>query len=126
MSVAELSAVILKTILASAVEVGAGVLPEDVLGELGDQLASMLNLSEMGVGDIEGLGRQAAEMLGAPVDELTDQARGAVDDAVGGVRDAVGEQADRARDRLGGLLGGGEKDEPSKEEPPAEEPKDPG
>jgi len=128
MSVSELAAVILKTILASAVEVGAGVLPEDVLGELGDRLASMLNLGDMGVGDIEGLGRQAAQLLGAPVDEVTDQVQDAVDgaskaaeDAVEDVQDAIGEEAERARKRLGGLLGGGKQDEPAKEDP-----KDPG
>ena len=128
MSVAELSAVILKTILASAIDVGGGVLPEDVLGELGGQLSSMLRLDQMGVGDIEGLGRQAAELLGAPVEDVAEQVQSALDDAsstaqdaVEGVQDSIAEEAERARDRLGGLLGGGGSDEPTKEDP-----KDPG
>ncbi|NRA57154.1 MAG: AsmA family protein [Phycisphaerales bacterium] len=128
MSIAELSAVILKTILASAIDVGGDVLPEDVLGELGGQLSSMLRLDEMGVGDIEGLGQQAAALLGAPVEDVTEQVQGALDDAssaaqgaVEDVQDSIAEEAERARDRLGGLLGGGRSDEPAKEDP-----KDPG
>ncbi len=128
MSIAELSAVILKTILASAVDIGGDILPEDVLGELSGQLSTMLRLDQMGVGDIEGLSQQAVQLLGAPVDEVAGQVEGVIDDAssaaqdaVEGVQDSIAEEAERARDRLGGLLGGGRSDEPAKEDP-----KDPG
>lgn len=122
MSIPDLTALILKTILASAVDVGGGVLPGDVLDELGGQLASMLDLGAMGVGEIQGLGQQAADLLGLPVEDALDGAAGAAEEAVEGVQDAVQREADRARERLGGLLGGGSK----KEEPKPEEPTDPG
>lgn len=128
MSIAELTAVILKAILASAVDVGGDVLPEDVLGELGDQLASMLDLSKMGVGSIDGLTEKAAELLGAPAEEVAEEVQGVVEgateqatEAVEGVSDAVKKEADKARQRLDRILPGQKKEEPKKEEP-----KDPG
>lgn len=128
MSIAELTAVILKAILASAVDIGGDVLPEDVLGELGDQLAGMLDLSEMGVGSIEGLTEKAAQLLGAPVEGTAEEVQGAiqgaaeqVQEAVEGATDAIQKEADKARERLGGILPRQKKEEPKKEEP-----KDPG
>lgn len=98
MSIAEITTVVLKAVLASAVEVGGGVLPDDVLSDIGDQLASLLDLEAMGVGGIEELG-EAIEGVGDTIEEAGDA-----------IRDA-GEE-------LGGLLGGDKKKE--------EEPKDPG
>ncbi|MFI4882942.1 MAG: hypothetical protein ACIAQU_10200 [Phycisphaerales bacterium JB064] len=127
MSLAELTAVILKAILASAVDIGGDILPEDVLGELGDQLADMLDLSEMGVGSIEGLTEKAAELLGTPVEEAAEEVQEAIEgvteqaqEAVEGAQETIKKEADKARERLGGLLPGQKKQEPK------EEPKDPG
>lgn len=120
MSIAEVTAVVLKTILASAIEVGGGVLPEDVLGELGDQLATLLDLDEMGVGTIEGLGEAAADLLGIDVDEAVGEAADTMGEALEDTGEAIQEEARRARDRLGGLLPGQKKQEPT------EQPKDPG
>lgn len=113
MSMAEISAVVLKAILASAVEIGGGVLPEDVLGDIGAQLASMLDLGEMGVGDVEGLGRAAGDLLGVPVGETIDGVGDAIEDAGEQVEDAVDEaqkkleeEARKARERLDGVLPG--------------------
>lgn len=113
MSMAEISAVVLKAILASAVEIGGGVLPEDVLGDIGAQLASMLDLGEMGVGDVEGLGRAAGDLLGVPVGETIDGVKDAVEDAGEQAQDAVEdaqkmleEEARRARERLRGIRPG--------------------
>lgn len=134
-SIAEISVIVIKAILASAVEVGGGVLPEDILGELGSQLGALLDLEAMGVGGIEGLGEAAADLLGTPIDEtIRDATEGvgeAIEDAGQQVQDAateaqkkLEEEARRARERLGGLLPG-QKKQPPKEEP-KEEPKDPG
>ncbi len=124
MSMAEIAAVVLKAILASAVEVGGGVLPEDVLGDIRGRLASLLGLEDMGVGGLEGLGEQAAELLGIPVDEtineVTGTVEGAIEDAGEQAQEAVDEakkkleeETRKARERLGGLLPGQKK----KEEP---------
>lgn len=143
MSVAELTAVVLKAILASAIDVGGGVLPEDVIGELGDRLAEMLDLKAMGVGDIEGLSAAAADLLGLPAEALADEVQGAVEGAVQDATedarravedatDAVRKETDRARERIGDLLPGRKKEDPDKkpkEEPkddPKDDPKDPG
>lgn len=104
MSVAEITAVVLKAILASAVEIGGGVLPEDVLSDIGDQLASLVNLEGV-VGSVEGLGEAAGDLLGMPVE------------AVEGVSRAI----EDAGEQIGGLLGGGKQED---EDP--EDPEDPG
>jgi hypothetical protein len=132
-TIAEISAVVIKAVLASAIEVGGGVLPQDVLGELGDQLGALLDLGEMGVGGIEGLGEAAADLLGVPLDEavgeVTEGVGQAIEEAGQQVQDAASEaqkkleeEARRARERLGGLLPGQKKQEPKPE--PAQEPKD--
>ena len=120
MSIAEITAVILKAIFASAIDVGGGVLPEDVLGELGDQLATMLDLGEMGVGAVEGLTDAAADLIGAPLEQAAGQAQEAIEEAAGAIEDGV----DRARRGLDDLLPGqGTK---PREGQPADQPKDPG
>ncbi len=120
MSIAEITTVVLKAILASAIEVGGGVIPEDVLGELSDQLGSLLDLGEMGVGTIEGLGEAAADLLGVDVDAAVGDAADTVGEAIEGTGEAIQEEAERARERLGGLLPGQKKQEPE------EQPRDPG
>jgi len=91
MSIADITTVVLKAILASAVEVGGGVIPDDVLVDVGDQLASMLDLEAMGVGDVEGIG-EAIQDAQKTIEGAGDAIRG------------VGEELD-------GLLGGREKEE---------------
>ncbi|MEQ8317670.1 MAG: AsmA family protein [Phycisphaerales bacterium] len=120
MSIAEITTVVLKAILASAIEVGGGVIPEDVLGELGDQLGSLLDLGEMGVGTVEGLGEAAADLIGLDVEEAVSEAADTVGEAIEETGEAIQEEAERARERLGGLLPGQKKQEPK------EQPKDPG
>ncbi|MEQ9095735.1 MAG: AsmA family protein [Phycisphaerales bacterium] len=115
MTIAEITTVVVKAILASAIEVGGGVIPEDVLGEIGGQLASLLDLEDMGVGNIEGLGEAAADLLGAPVEGAIEEAGEAIEDA----GEAIQKEADRAKERLGGLLPGQKKkeDEPKPDDP---------
>ncbi|MFI4916109.1 MAG: AsmA family protein [Phycisphaerales bacterium JB060] len=115
MTIAEITTVVVKAVLASAIEVGGGVIPEDVLGDIGDQLAALLDLEDMGVGSIEGLGEAAADLLGAPVEEIIEGAGGAIEEA----GEAIQKEADRAKERLGGLLPGQKKeeDEPKPEDP---------
>lgn len=90
MSIAQITDVVLKAILASAVEVGGGVLPDDVLSDIGDQLASLLDLEAMGVGGIEELGE---------------------------VIEGVGDSIREAGEELGGLLGGGKEDDEDPKDP---------
>lgn len=90
MSIAEITTVVLKAILASAVEVGGGVLPDDVLSDIGDQLASLLDLEAMGVGGIEELGE---------------------------VIEGVGDSIREAGEELGGLLGGGKEGDEDPKDP---------
>lgn len=130
-SMAELAAVVLKAVLASAVDVGADVLPADVLGELQTQLSAMLGLDEMGVGGIDGLGQAAADLLGVPLQDAAqdaiDQAQDAAEDAARDAADAIQqaaeqaqeqakEQARRAQEKLKGLLPG-RSDRPRQDEP---------
>lgn len=100
MSIAEITTVLLKAILASAVEVGGGVLPEDVLGDIGDQLASLVDLDDV-VGSIEGLGEAAGDLLGVPIEAA----------------EGVGETIEEVGDQIGGLLGGGKKEGNDPEDP---------
>lgn len=86
----ELTSVIIKAVLAAIVQKGGGLIPSDILGDLGQGLGS---LAEMGLDAVTGLG-----------DRIKD-AGGELDDITEGIGDAI----KSIGDGLGGLLGGDKK-----------------
>jgi len=103
---------VIKTVLAAAVEAGGGIIPGDVLGELGNGLAGLSSLSDMGVKaitdlNLDGVLDDVAGQVGEAADKIGDDAQKAVDDAVDDLEDAV----DDAKDQLKGIFGN-KKDDP--------------
>jgi hypothetical protein len=86
----ELTSVIIKAVLAAIVQKGGDLIPADVLGDLGQGLAGLESLAEMGVDVATGLGDRIKD-AGGGLDEVTE-----------GVGDAI----KSIGDGLGGLLGG--------------------
>ncbi len=83
----QITSTILKAILKSVVDKAGGILPDDILGGLGSQLAGLEDISKLGV-----------EMVGdltKPLEELGKDIKGL---------DKVGEQVGKTLDGLGGLL----------------------
>ena len=89
-TISELSGLVLKAILAAAVEQGAGRIPDDVIGDLRSKLAELADLDKLAeqvhLGEIQ----RKAEELGVPK-EITDRAQ---------------EELDKAKGKLEGLLNG--------------------
>jgi hypothetical protein len=99
---------VVKTVLAAAVEAGGGIIPGDVLGELGNGLSGLSSLSDLGINaisdlDLDGAMGQVSEQLNKAGEEI----QGQVDDVVNDVQDGV----DDAADKLKGIFGG-KKDKP--------------
>ncbi|QOJ01594.1 MAG: hypothetical protein HRU70_14340 [Phycisphaeraceae bacterium] len=93
----ELAGVIVRAILATAVERGQGIFPGDVLGDLQGKLAALGNLDQLGIKVVseiapEALNKatQAAQQeLGKAAGQVQQQAEKAVQDATKGVDDAL-------------------------------------
>jgi len=137
MTTAEVVNLVIKTVLTAAVESGGGILPGDILGELGNGLSSLSSLSDMGITVLDGAGQLIGENIGnvldgagKTIDGLTDGAQDAINEAtkdlpagVGeGIKDATNEAADKAEEAveeakeeiekgLNNLLGGKKKKE---------------
>ena len=88
----ELTSVIIKAVLAAIVQKGGGLIPSDILGDLGQGLGS---LAEMGLDAATGLGEGIKDTAGG-LDEITE-----------GIGDAI----KNIGDGLGGLLGGDKKND---------------
>ena len=86
----ELTSVIIKAVLAAIVQKGGGLIPSDILNDLGQGLGS---LAEMGLDAATGLGEGIKDAAGG-LDEITE-----------GIGDAI----KSIGDGLGGLLGGDKK-----------------
>ena len=86
----ELTSVIIKAVLAAIVQKGGGLIPSDILGDLGQGLGS---LAEIGLDVATGLGDRIKD-AGGGLDEVTE-----------GLGDAI----KSIGDGLGGLLGGDKK-----------------
>ncbi len=86
----ELTSVIIKAVLAAIVQKGGGLIPSDILGDLGQGLGS---LAEIGLDAATGLGDRIKD-AGGGLDEVTE-----------GLGDAI----KSIGDGLGGLLGGDKK-----------------
>ncbi len=112
MSAGDIFNLVVKTVLAAAVEAGGGIIPSDVLGELGNGLAGLSSLSEMGVDvisdlNLDGMMEQVNDQLGEQLDNATQDIQKAVDD----VTDDLNNTIDDATDKLKGIFGGN-RDEP--------------
>ncbi len=112
MSAGDIFNLVVKTVLAAAVEAGGGIIPGDVLGELGNGLAGLSSLSDMGVDVISDLNldsvmEQVNDQLGEQLNDATQDIQKAVDD----VTDDLNNTIDDATDKLKGIFGGN-KDEP--------------
>lgn len=102
MTTAEVINLVVKTVLAAAVEAGGGIIPGDVLGELGNGLAGLESLSDMGIEAIsdlkldEALGGvqeeidKAAEDIQKQVDDASKEIENKIDDATNELKNIFG------------------------------------
>lgn len=85
MTAAEITNLVIKTVLTAAVEAGGGILPTDILGELGNGLGSLTSLGDMGITAIGSAGEIVGEQMGA----VLENAGAVIDDVAGQATDAV-------------------------------------
>tara|TARA_A100001391_G_scaffold95438_2_gene63300 strand:+ start:455 stop:1396 length:942 start_codon:yes stop_codon:yes gene_type:complete len=108
---------VIKTVLAAAVEAGGGIIPGDVLGELGNGLAGLSSLGDMGIDaisdlNLDGVLGDVAGQVGEAAGKVSEDAQKAVDDAVDGLEDTVNDAVDDAKDQLKGIFGNKKEDKP--------------
>ncbi len=87
----ELISIAVRAIMKSAADLGGGIIPSDILGDLGQQLGQF--------GDLGTLQSQIGERIGESVGEAVDGARERIDEAVEGARDRI----EGAREGVEGL-----------------------
>lgn len=115
MTTAEVINLVVKTVLAAAVEAGGGIIPADVLSELGNGLAGLESLGDMGIQAISDL--NIDEALGGvqeQIEKTSEDVQKQVDDATKKIDDAakdVEKQIDDATENLKNIFGG-KKDDP--------------
>lgn len=115
MTTAEVINLVVKTVLAAAVEAGGGIIPGDVLGELSNGLAGLESLGDLGIQAISDL--NIDEALGGvqeQIEKTTEDVQKQVDDATKKIDDAakdVEKQIDDATENLKNIFGG-KKDDP--------------
>jgi hypothetical protein len=90
-SLAELSNIITKAILASAADFGDGIIPSEILGDL-----------ELGLGELNSLAENGVEMLTTEVDKVLDDAQDKVDDVVDDLKDEADDAINKGLDSLFG------------------------
>jgi len=106
---------VVKTVLAAAVEAGGGIIPGDVLGELGNGLSGLSSLGDLGINaisdlDLNGAMGQVSEQVNKAVEDLSKQGDDIKDQVDNTVKD-VQKGVDDAADKLKGIFGG-KKDKP--------------
>ncbi len=89
----ELTSVIIKAVLAAIVQKGGDLIPADVLGDLGQGLAGLDSLTEMGLDAATSVG-EGIKDAGGGLDEITDD---------------IGDAIKNIDEGFGGLLGGDKK-----------------
>lgn len=120
MSPAEVINLVVKTVLAAAVEAGGGIIPGDILGELGNGLAGLESLGDLGIKAISELNIDDA--LGGVQEEInkaTEDVQKQIDDTTKKIDDATKQLDDAAKDvekkiddatnELKNIFGGGKK-----------------
>lgn len=108
MTTAEVINLVVKTVLAAAVEAGGGIIPGDVLGELGNGLAGLESLSDMGIEAISDL--KLDDALGGVQEEINKAAEDVqkqVDDAAKDIENKI----DDATNELKNIFGNKKKDD---------------
>ena len=123
MSIPEIVNLVVKTVITAAVESGGGIIPNDILGELGNGLGALTSLGDMGITAIGGAGEIVGEQMGAVlenagavIDDVADQAGDIVEsipvpDELGeDIGNAVEDAADEIKKGIGGLFGNNEDD----------------
>lgn len=116
MKAADIFNLVIKTVLAAAVEAGGGIIPADVLGDLTNGLGSLSSLSDLGINAISDLNLDqvmggVSEQLDKAVEDLNKQGediKKSVDDAAKEVEKKI----DDAAENIKGILGGKKKDGP--------------
>ena len=101
MTAAEITNLVIKTVLTAAVEAGGGILPTDILGELGNGLGALTSLSDMGITAIGSTGQIVGEQIG----NVLQGAGVVVDDLAGNAADAVEDLTKDLPENLGDDLG---------------------
>jgi len=127
LELAGVAAVVVKAVMLAAVQAGAGVLPDALVGELQNGLAGLESLTDLGIGvgaeidgvvqDLDGLAQNLANGVITSADDLAKDLEGAADDIKKNVDD-IGEQLEDAGKGLedaakgiGGLFGGKKKED---------------
>lgn len=116
MTTSEVINLVVKTVLAAAVEAGGGIIPGDVLSELGNGLAGLESLSDLGIEAIsdlnldEALGGVQEEINKATeeVNQASEEIQNKIDDTKKDIEDSI----DDAKEELKNIFGGGKKDDP--------------
>jgi hypothetical protein len=118
MTPAEIANLVIKTVLTAAVEAGGGILPADMLGELGNGLQGLTSLGEMGITAIGDAGQVFGESMdevlqnaGKAVEDLGKEATKAVDEAGKKVENEINKAADEVKKGINNILGGKKKNE---------------
>lgn len=94
----QLAGVLTKSIFAAVVQAGGGLIPTEMLGDLTNGLAGLANLDKLGeIANVKALGDLAGK-----AGEIAGEAGKAVE----GAGKAAEDIADKAKEGLGGLLGG--------------------
>ncbi len=94
MTMGELCSLVVKAVFAAAIENGGGIIPDDVLGGLGN-----------GLQGLQGLGGMAVSVGGESLKNLESTFGGALG-GLGNVGEGLGDELGNVGDDLGGLLGG--------------------
>jgi hypothetical protein len=100
LTLGELTALIVKTVFAAAIENGAGILPADLMNGLTDQLKNLDGLGNVAVS----IGGEALQNVGS----MFGNVGGALEDVGGEVGETINEGLKGVGEGLGNLLGGGE------------------
>tara|TARA_E500000318_G_scaffold17776_1_gene18085 strand:- start:28018 stop:28956 length:939 start_codon:yes stop_codon:yes gene_type:complete len=116
MTTSEVINLVVKTVLAAAVEAGGGIIPSDVLSELGNGLAGLESLSDLGIEAIsdlnldDALGDVQEEINKATeeVNQASEEIQNKIDDTKEDIEDSI----DDAKEELKNIFGGGKKDDP--------------
>ncbi len=112
MNASDIFNLVIKTVLAAAVEAGGGIIPGDILGELGNGLAGLTSLSDMGINAISDLNLdEALGDVNAKVDEAIEDLSKEGEKAIEDAQESVDKAIDDASDKLKNMFGGKKEDD---------------
>jgi len=114
MKPADVINLVVKTVLAAAVQAGGGIIPGDILGDLTSGLGGLSSLSDLGIEAVGDFGKQIEAQLGGVTEqagEVLDEVKDAGADLQNQVEDAT-KSVEDAADGIKDLFGGKKKDDP--------------